>query len=247
MQLLTKTLIVTLGWLFLASSQHLPAAEPNFGDWQKDKVAAELIALEKEYMRLAEQWEKSIPEDDGVAYTDEKISDEEWLKQAQKEGNRHPDTKLLQRYLAIAERNSDSPFALDALNFIIIRGGVQTADVHGEAWRLKERAIDIVAKPHMQDPRVAYVFDLLADALPSHKAEAFLRAAIAEAPDRGTRAAAGYHLARYLKHLHHVHKRSTLLAEKKTPHEFRALLDAGRDSVSETQPTLQRRTRLCAD
>ena len=57
---------------------------------------------------------------------------------------------------------------------MIDRGGPATGDVHGKPWQLKEQAVDIVAKQHLDDPRVAYVFDLLAGALPSERAEAFL-------------------------------------------------------------------------
>jgi thiol-disulfide isomerase/thioredoxin len=205
-------MIVTIGWLTLADPAI--ATEPDFGDWKQDEVAGELIALDKEYLRLYEEWDKSIPDNDGAAFADATISDEDWLKQAQEESDRHPDTRLLPRYLAIAEQHSDSPFALDALIFVIGRGGPSTGNVHGKSWELKEQAIDIVAKEHLDDPRVAYVFDQLAGALPSDKTEAFLRTAFTKAPDRATRAAAGYHLAQYLHHIHHVHRRSALLAKK---------------------------------
>ena len=64
MKFATATMIVMIGLLAPAGDQHLRAKEPDFGDWKHDKVAAELIALHKEYMHLYEEWEKSIPEND---------------------------------------------------------------------------------------------------------------------------------------------------------------------------------------
>jgi thiol-disulfide isomerase/thioredoxin len=114
----------------------------------------------------------------------------------------------LPRYLALAKAHSQSPYSLDALAFVIMRGGYHTGDVHGEPWRLKEQALDVVAAHHMADPRVVHVLTLVSGSLPSKKSGVFLRQAFESGPNPTTRAAAGYGLAQYFHNLGKAHARS---------------------------------------
>ncbi|MEX2112007.1 MAG: TlpA disulfide reductase family protein [Pirellulales bacterium] len=184
-------------------------AEPSAGETGVDPVAAELEQLGADYDRVQNERIRALPPDGGNV-SDQELSDDEWMRQGREWEAKYPDPDLvmLPGYVALAEKYPQSPFALDALAFVIMRGGYHTGDVHGEPWQFKEQAIDLVAKHHMADPRVAYVFKLLAGSLPSQKAETFLRQALERDPNRTVRAAAGYNLACYYRNLGKAHARS---------------------------------------
>jgi thiol-disulfide isomerase/thioredoxin len=211
----------TLGCLgivcFLADAavRIVPAAEPATGQAESNPAATELDRLGVEYQKLQREQLRALPPD-GTKESDGDLSDEEWLRQGRALEAEHPgpDEIVLPRFLTLAKTHPESPLALDALAFAIMRGGYHTGDVEGEPWRIKEQAIDLVAQHHMADPRVVHVFRLLSGSLPSQKSEAFLRQTFENSPDRATRAAAGYSLARYLHNLGHVHARSKQIANQ---------------------------------
>jgi peroxiredoxin len=119
-----------------------------------------------------------------------------------------PDSQFLPKYLALAKAHPDSPRSLDALAFVIMRGGYHTGDVYGEPWRNKEEALDLVSERHMSDPRIGELFTFAGGGLPSKKSQAFLRRAFETGPNETTRAAAGLALANSLHELGHSHARS---------------------------------------
>jgi hypothetical protein len=127
---------------------------------------------------------------------------------------------LLPRFLDLAKRWPKSPYAFDALFFVILRGGPQTSNVHGIPWQLKEEAIDLVWEKHARDPRLFALLWKLTEALPSAKTEALLKRALADGHDRSARAAAAYSLVRYYLHLAEVHERSRQIGQKAQLNNF---------------------------
>lgn len=184
-------------------------AESAIDEGFSDPVAAKLDNLGTEYERLQREQLQSIPPD-GAKESDSKISDVEWQRRARELQAKFPspDSILLSHFFALAKAHPESPFALDALAFVIRVGGYHNGDVRGESWRIKEQAIDVVMEHHLNDPRVVHVFKLLSGGLPSQKSEAFLRQVFEHSHDRTRRAAAGYYLARYLHNLRHVDRRN---------------------------------------
>jgi peroxiredoxin len=193
------------------------SADPSTEETGVDPVAAELEQLGSDYDRVQKEWLLAVPPDGGNV-SDQELSDEEWLRQGLEWEAKYPspDLVVLPGYVALAEKYAQSSFALDALAFVIMRGGYHTGDVHGEPWQFKEQVIDLVAKNHMDDPRVVYVFKLLAGSLPSRKAETFLRQAFEHGPNRTVRAAAGYNLACYYRNLGKAHARSRQIKNQST-------------------------------
>jgi peroxiredoxin len=187
-----------------------PAAAQRIDATGNTNAAAELRELGHEYERVEEEWLRAIPPD-GAEESNSEVSDEQWLREGREAETRNPspDVQLLHRFLAFAKNHPDSPSALDALAFVIRRGGSQTGDVQGLPWRTKEQAIDEISEHHMNDPRVVHVFDMLCGSLPSQKTMAFLRRALETDSDRTTRAAAGLSLARHLHHFAQAHERSS--------------------------------------
>ncbi|MCG8450576.1 MAG: TlpA family protein disulfide reductase [Pirellulales bacterium] len=180
-----------------------------------DPVAKQLYELGLEYKKLEEVRSRAFPADGGKVTNDD-LSDEEWLRQdrATEDKVPLPDTVLLPEFFALAKKHPTSPFAFDALAFVIRRGGPATGDVEGKPWQIKEQAIDLMLENHMDDPRIAHVFDILDGSLPSRKTEAFLRHAIENGSEPITRAAASVGLARYFHTFATVHKRSRQLKGK---------------------------------
>jgi peroxiredoxin len=183
-----------------------------------DAVEAELRSLGEEYKRVETEWLSELPAN-GAEESDRQLSDEEWMRKGRAEEAEYPgpDEQLLPRFVDFAKRHPESPFALDALAFVIQRGGPQTGDVLGNPWQLKETAIDMVADQHMDDPRVVHVFEMLSGSLPSNKTEAFLRNGAEQSDDPALRACAELNLARYLDNFRRVHERSDQLQHKPKP------------------------------
>jgi peroxiredoxin len=212
---------VALGSVLLAlAARPSRAAEPEVPQIETggDAVRAELNQLGLEYKRLAQAQALATPADE-TQKSDEQLSDEQWLKQerAAEANAPDPDSELLPRFLEFAKRHPDSPFALDALAFVIYRGGPETGDVYGKAWQTKELAIDLVLAQHMTDPRVAHVLESLGGSIPSPKTEAFLKQAFENSPDRNVQAAAEFGLARYYQTLNDAYKRSQEIQAKPHP------------------------------
>lgn len=186
-----------------------------------DKVATELAQLGEEYERLVEAQNRSEKEsgddsNDGAKLTDNSISDKEWLKRVRdiEAQSINPDVAVLPKMLDFAKRHPDSPYAFDALLFVIVRGGRQTGNVYGKPWKLKEEALDVVWASHSSDSRMSILAHQLAGSLPSKKTEAFLRRALEHSSDKQVRAAAAYSLAEYYSTFARVHHRSQQLKHK---------------------------------
>lgn len=214
-----KTCVVFSCLVLAIAVQSLCAADakPDDLDIGADPVAAELSELGQEFQRLSKaQIQARSNPNDGGEQADDKLSDEEWLRQGQAEDAKtpDPDTEMLPRLLAFAKKHPDSPFAFDALFFVIRRGGPQTGDVHGKPWQIKEQSLDTVWADHMKDPRLVHLLEELGGSLPSRKTESFLRRAMEAGPDRSVQAAAGFHLARYYHTLASAHNRSETIKDK---------------------------------
>ena len=208
------------------------AAEPSNAAPANDPVAADLEKLSNEYKQAASEWLRAIPPD-GAEETDKEMSDEEWLRIGREQEAKFPgpDEQLLPRFLALANAHPKSQYGLDALAFVIRRGGPQTGDVLGEPWQLKERAIDAMKEHHWDDPRVVHVFDILSGSIPSRKTEAFLRQAYEQSPQPAVRAAAGLNLARSLSNTRKCTERSKQIKDKARLLNHAALLEAGSDPL----------------
>jgi thiol-disulfide isomerase/thioredoxin len=182
------------------------------------QVTAELEMLGEEYNRIQGEYLRALPPD-GAELSDPDLSDAEWMKLSQQQEEKFGDVdrEMLPRFLRLGKSQPHTPSALDALAFVIRRGGPQTGNVKGEPWRLKEQAIDEVRDHHMDDPRMVYVIEQLSESLPSHKTESFLRTTLTMSPQRSTRAAAMLGLARYLHRLEKLHQRSRQLKDKPRP------------------------------
>jgi thiol-disulfide isomerase/thioredoxin len=207
--------------VLIANSRYLRADEPESFKVPADPVAIERSRLAAEYERLNKvriQALKASTEDvdDAGKPTDETLSDEEWLKQGRELDAKFadPDAEMLPRFLELAKSHPNSPYAFDALFFVILRGGPQTGNIHGKPWQLKEEALDLVWKSHASDQRLFIILEKLGEALPSHKTEALLRRVLSDSPDKNARAAAAYNLARYYGTLAHAHQRSQRIDQK---------------------------------
>jgi hypothetical protein len=200
---------------------YLWAGEPETFKVPADPVANELNRLAVEYERLAKvQREafKATPDglNGGGKPADMKLSDAEWLKQGREieESVVDPDNEMIPRFLELAKRYPDSPYAFDALFFVILRGGSQTGNVGGKPWQLKEESLDLVWKSHANDPRLFTILQQLGGTLPSVKTEAFFKRVIEESHDRSLQAAGAYNLARYYAHFARAHRRSQQISRK---------------------------------
>ncbi len=202
MRIGTPSYVGVLCFFTVAHAQAIDAAEPVSIEAGTDPAASELEKLGAEYRVVQQERLRALPPDGGKE-SDGELSDEEWMRQGLELQAKYPgpDEVVLPRLLALAEKYPQSPYSLDALAFVIMRGGYQTGDVHGEPWKLKEQAIDLVAENHMDDSRVVFVFKMLAGSLPSRKTETFLRHAFEHGPSPTVRAAAGYNLACYYRRL----------------------------------------------
>jgi thiol-disulfide isomerase/thioredoxin len=210
-----------VGLLTASEYPHVRADEPDSFKVPADPVAIELNRLAVEYERLAKlQREafKATPDglDGGAKPADTKLSDAEWLKKGREieEKAVDPDNEMTPRFFDLAKRYPDSPYAFDALFFVILRGGPQTGNIGGKPWQLKEAAIDLVWKSHADDPRLFIILHQLGGALPSAKTEAFFKRVIDEGHDRSSQAAAAYNLARYYANFARAHRRSQQIAKK---------------------------------
>ena len=197
------------------------AAEPESFNIPAGPDAAELSRLAVEYERLNKLRHDTVKAtadglDSGLNPSDEKLSDDEWLKAGVESDSKSidPDAEMLPRFLEFAKIHPYSPCAFDALFLIIYRGGPQTSDVLGKPWQLKEEALDLLWKYHADDPRLFIALEQLGGALPSHKTEAFLKRILDEGLTKDSQAAAAYNLARYYGTLAHAHHRSQRIRQK---------------------------------
>jgi peroxiredoxin len=217
MRSIARNCALTTCFVLAVNVGSIRAVEPGSNGAANDDVKTELIELGKEYQRLVDESQRTIPPGSGgLEKADSEISDQQWLKQVDDERSKNADPNwvMLPRFLALAKGHPDSPFALDALVFVIQRGGPSTGNVSGLPWRLKEQAIDMVSEHHMDDPRIVHVFESLSGSIPSRKTEAFLRHALEKSPNRTTRAAAGLYLASYLYTFSRCHDQSEKLKDK---------------------------------
>jgi hypothetical protein len=199
----------------------LPADESASFTIPAGPEAAELSKLSDENERLWKLRREVIKSTEeglggGGNRSDEKLSDEEWLKAGREIDSKSvdPDAEMLPRFLEFAKKHPQSPYAFDALFLVIYRGGPQTGNVHGRPWQTKEEALGFVWKYHANDPRLFIILEQLGGALPSHKTEAFLKQVLDEGLNKNAQAAAAYNLARYYATLAHAHQRSQQIEQK---------------------------------
>lgn len=217
----TNTLLICCSLCIVICPQWLRGDESK-DDVQipDDPVAVKLAELGGEYDRLNDiqmQAQEAAGEGNGgVKLADATISDEEWLKRESELEAKviDPDVEILPQMLDLAKRHPGSPYAFDALLFVVIRGGAQTGNVHGKPWQLKEDALDDVWASHTRDSRMFIMFEMLASSLPSEKTEAFLRRALQDGPNKTIKAAAAYNLARYFQRFSRAHQRSQEIEQK---------------------------------
>lgn len=167
-------------------------------------------------MKLGEQYKNYGDEFEVAAkQVDERLSDEDWLRSLRQIAAEHPsvDSSLVPKFLEFAKQHKDSPFAFDALAFVIQRGGRATLDVQSKEWNAKETAVDLFRRNHMDEPRATGMLNLLSGCVPSVKTEACLRAAC-KSTDEKVRAEACLSLARYLRTALYVVKRSEDLKQQ---------------------------------
>jgi thiol-disulfide isomerase/thioredoxin len=207
--------------LSISNERLLDADEPQSFEIPTGSDAAELSKLADDYERLNKlrnEAVKATPEglDSGGKRSDETLSDEEWLKAGREIDTKSPDPdeEILPRFLEFAKSHPKSPYAFDALFFVILRGGPQTGNVLGKPWQLKEEALDIVWKDHATDPRLFIILEQLGGSLPSHKTEAFLKQVFDEGSTKDAQAAAAYNLARYYGTLARAYQRSRRIKQK---------------------------------
>jgi thiol-disulfide isomerase/thioredoxin len=196
-----------------------PAREPDQAA-RAAAAAAEFEQLAKEYDRVQQAQEDAVmaagDAAGGTAFADETMSDEEWMKRGPPAAESklvEPGAEVLIRYLEFAKQYPESKLAFDAL-YRIVERGPGTGDVHGKIWQANEAALDLLWANHRSDPRIVLVFAPLGAALPSHKAEVFLKRAMETSRNRSVRAAATYHLACYYDTLAKHHQRSAEIAAK---------------------------------
>lgn len=200
-------LLVCAGLLSAVCASPVRSAQPADAQPDDDPVRARLSDLGSQFDVLSDINQKLLPAD-GAELSDSSLTDEEWLAQGRAAEARVPDPELivLPQLMGLAKQHPDSPYALDALAFVVFHGGPLTGDVRGVPWRLKEQALTLLQEQHLDDPRIARVFDDLGGSLPSAKTEAFLRHALASGPTKSTRAAAALGLARYFDRLGEAHR-----------------------------------------
>jgi hypothetical protein len=130
-------LLVTLGLALASFAYFSDASGQEPAKAEDSQVRLELLQLGEEYKRVEDEQLRTLPPD-GAADTDDALSDKEWLAKGREIESRMPgaDAIMLPRILALAKKFPESPFALDALAFVIRRGGPQTGNVHGQPWQL---------------------------------------------------------------------------------------------------------------
>ena len=177
---------------------------------KEDTAHAELIELGNEFMRLVK--ERPTDEDEE---SDSALPDEEWLAKSREVESREPNpARLLPSFISFAKRHSESPFSLDALQFVIRQSSSDVADA---AWELKEEALELALKQHVDDPRLVHVLDIASELLPSEKTELLFRGAIEKSQSKTVRVAAVLHLARHRIRLGEFHRMSKMFKKKKKP------------------------------
>jgi thiol-disulfide isomerase/thioredoxin len=100
-----------------------------------------------------------------------------------------PDAKkYVARMMELAESAHDDPAAVDALLFVVNHGG-QSTEV--------DRAIELLARDHAQDPKIMRIGSAPANSTPP-AGERLLRAIVEKSPDRAVQRRASFALARLL-------------------------------------------------
>ncbi len=169
----------------------LVSAEPP-----ADPIEQELIELGEEYKRLNDEWisrvRKRPPE-----YSNEQYTDDEWRNRPAI-GGPSPDKQMLARFFEFAEQHAGTPSALDALYFVIRRRGA-SVDPLGSTAQLAGKALQLVARDHLDDPRLPAVLGGVSMHLPSPDIDNLLNKAARESEHPATRAAA---LRARARHLH---------------------------------------------
>ncbi len=171
---------------------------PTFAvaDAPADPIEQELIKLGEKYKQLGDAWRK-LPRTRPPEYSNEQYTDDEWRNRPAI-GGPSPDQQMLARFFEFAEAHADSPSALDALYFVIRRRGA-SIDPLGSTAQLAGKALQLVARDHLDDPRLPAVLGGVSMHLPSPDIDNLLNKAARESKHSATRAAA---LRARARHLH---------------------------------------------
>jgi RNA polymerase sigma factor (sigma-70 family) len=98
------------------------------------------------------------------------------------------------RALTLATKDPTDPAAIGALEYAVRLGGNPGPKLE----ILRSKAIDLLARDHLDSPDLAQVFPALVN-LPFRPAEKFLRTALTKSPHRDVKGQACFHLAQYLQ------------------------------------------------
>jgi peroxiredoxin len=161
-----------------------------------DPIERELLMLGEEYERLNNEWIARVRKRPSE-YSNEQYTDDEWRNRPAL-GGPSPDQQMLARFFEFAGQHADSPYALDALYFVIRRRGA-TLDPLGPTAQLASKALQLVARDHLDDPRLPAVLGGVSMQLPSPEIDHLLNKAARESKHPATRAAA---LRAQARHLH---------------------------------------------
>jgi thiol-disulfide isomerase/thioredoxin len=167
---------ILLGWMVLVS---LPAAqEPNPSTRQQYE------ALLKEYEAASAAWSKVFDEGPGLA--DSVKRHQNW-----------PAWSFAPRFFALADAHPGDPAAVDALLWVV-RLDQNVGENDQALLPLYGRALDILARDHLEDPRIGELCLVNVGHDLSVPAERFLRGVVEGGPTRELRGYACLGLAHYL-------------------------------------------------
>jgi thiol-disulfide isomerase/thioredoxin len=179
--LVARTLFAT-GLLLQVVNSSLAAAPA-------DPLEQQLIRLGEEYQHLDEAWVKlrrqlgRPPE-----YSNESFTDEAWRNRPAVAGPSPAET-MVPKFLDFAEQHTDSPYALDAICFMVRRGST-SVDTQGVVAQAASKAIRLATRDHLSDPRLPALLGIVDGQVNSPAADRLLHKAAEEATLPATRAAA---------------------------------------------------------
>lgn len=183
------TLLAAIGLL-------LPVADLKSAEPPADPIEQKLLELAEKYKQLADAWQK-LPRTRPPEYSNEQFTDDEWRNRPAI-GGPSPDQQMLARFFEFAEQHAGTPTALDALYFVIRRRGASVNPL-GSTAQLANKALQLVARDHLNDPRLPAVLGGVSMQLPSPDIDNLLNKAARESKHPATRAAA---LRARARHLH---------------------------------------------
>jgi len=158
-------------------------------DAPADLIEQELIKLGEEYQRLDEERVK-LRRKQGrpPEYSNENYTDEAWRNRPAAAGP-GPTETVAPKFLAFAEQYANSPYALDAICFVVRRGSTNV-DKQGVVSQAASEAIRLATRDHLNDPRLPALLGIVDGQVNSPAADRLLHKAADDARLAATRAAA---------------------------------------------------------